>query len=426
MALSTSSELKRGWRILVAASLGVACGAAQIPLNSLGAIVPAIQAEFGWGRGDIQWAFLYFTLAGALTFPLGGILMDRYGARPVALVATLLFGISWATIAFTPHNLFSFYLLWALMGVVSAGSTPVSWTRSVNGWFEERRGLALAITLTVSAIFGVVVLVALNPIIQNYGWRMVFIITALLPLFLALPIALLWFHEPPAEIAQQTGSGRGKDVPGLTIKQAFANYRLWVLLLAIVFVSLSAIGIIANVRALLKDDGYSAETAGYVAATIALSVALGRMVTGWLIDKFWAPAVVFPMLLMPALACVIFALDSIPIPLAFIAAALIGLAAGAESDVMAYLTVRYFGMRHYGVLFGLKFAVFAIAAGFAPGLFGSVYDHFNSYDHALYGAAILFIIAAFLMLTLGKYPASFEDGKLNKEEGKPVDKALSQ
>jgi MFS transporter, OFA family, oxalate/formate antiporter len=405
------SELRRGWKILVAASLGVACGAAQIPLNALGALVPAIEADLGWGRGDIQWAFLWFTLAGAVTFPLGGLLMDKFGARPVALVATLLFGVSWAAIAFTPNSLFAFYVLWAIMGVVSAGSTPVSWTRTVNGWFDDRRGLALAITLTVSAILGFVVLLSLNSIIETYGWRYVFLITALLPLLVALPVAILWFKEPSAEIAKETGSGRGKEVPGLTITQSLKNYRLWVLLVAIVFVSLSAVGIIANIRALLKDDGFDAELAGWVAATIAISVAAGRMVTGWLIDKYWAPAVVFPMLLLPAIACLIFAQHQIAIPLAFLGAAFVGLAAGAESDVMAYLTVRYFGMRHYGLLFGLKFATFAVAAGFAPGLFGEVFDYFGTYDKAMYTAAVLFVIAACLMLTLGKYPESFDTAR---------------
>ena len=398
------SEILRGWKILVAASIGTAFGASQIPLNSLGALIAPLEQEFGWGRGDIQLAFLYFTLAGALTFPFGGFLMDRYGARPVALIATLLFGLSWAAIALSPNTLTGFYLLWAACGILGSGSTPVSWTRTVNGWFNKRRGLALAITLTVSAFMAFGVVVASTWLVENMGWRSVFYLFALLPLLLSLPVALAWFREPPADVAAVTGGGRGKLVPGLTIREAMGSYRLWLILLTIVLVSLSAVGIITNIRALLKDQDFTPMMAAYVAGTIALSVAFGRMITGWLIDKVWAPAVVFPMLLLPAVACFILAESDITVIAAFTAAVLVGLAAGAESDVMAYLTVRYFGMRNYGFLFGLKFAVFAVAAGIAPALFGQVYDTYGSYAPALYGAAGAFVLAGFLMLCLGKYP----------------------
>jgi MFS family permease len=407
MGVAASSELARGWKILVAASIGVACGAAQIPLNTLSALVTPLQQDFGWGRGEIQWAYFWFTIAGAATFPLGGALMDRFGARPIALVATLLFGLSWAAIALTPADLTTFYLLWAIMGVVSAGTTPVSWTRTVNGWFDKRRGLALALTLTVSAVVGFGVVASLNAVIEHYGWRAIFYATAALPLLVAFPLALAWFREPPPEIAAQTGSGKGRTAPGLTLPQALRNYRLWVLLGAIVLVSVSAVGIITNLRALLADAGFTPALAGWVAATIAGSVAVGRLLTGWLIDRYWAPAVVAPMLVLPALACLILAADQIAVPMAFLAAALVGLAAGAESDVMAYLTVRYFGMRHYGLLFGLKFAVFALAAGVAPGLFGSAFDVLGNYHLVLYGAGAAFVAAAGLMLTLGSYPEGF-------------------
>jgi MFS transporter, OFA family, oxalate/formate antiporter len=398
------SEFARGWRVLVAAAIGTACGASAIPINTLGGVIQPIEAEFGWGRGDIQLAFLWFTFAGALTFPIGAYLMDRFGARPVALIATFLFGVTWATIAYTPESLTGFYMLWALMGIVSAGSTPVTWTRTVNSWFVKRRGIALAITLSVSASVGALSIFVSPWLISTYGWRSVFYAYAALPLFLAVPIALMWFHEPPPEVAKTTGAGKGKLAPGLTIAQSFANYRLWLILVAIVCVTLGVMGIVSNIRPLLEDEGFTAQTAANVAGTIALSVLFGRLLTGWLIDRFWAPGVVFPMLLLPSIACIILAQADISIPVAFLAAVLVGLAAGAESDVMAYLTVKYFGMRQYSLLFGLKFGVFAVTAGVSPALFGTVFDRFGTYAPILYISAGLFVIAAFLMIALGKYP----------------------
>src|SRR6185503_10726987 len=86
---------------------------------------------------------------------------------------------------------------------------------------------------------------------------------------------------------------------------------------------------------------------------------------------------------------------------------LVGFAAGAEFDLVAYLSARYFGMRHFGVIYGVLYAMFVSASGLAPGLFGRVFDATGSYALALHVAAATFIAGALLVLTLGRYPTEF-------------------
>ena len=83
---------------------------------------------------------------------------------------------------------------------------------------------------------------------------------------------------------------------------------------------------------------------------------------------------------------------------------LIGLAAGAELDLLAFLAARYFGLANYARIYALFYAALAVAGGFAPLLFAEVYDAFDSYDLAFYVGAGLFAFGSLIMLTLGKYP----------------------
>jgi len=82
----------------------------------------------------------------------------------------------------------------------------------------------------------------------------------------------------------------------------------------------------------------------------------------------------------------------------------IGLAAGAELDLLAFLVSRYFGLHDYGKLYGALYIFFSIGAGLAPAAFGMAFDYFGNYTLVLKTVAIMSAISGILMLSLGKYP----------------------
>jgi MFS transporter, OFA family, oxalate/formate antiporter len=395
------AEFRRGWRVLLAAAVGTAFGASPIPFNSIGPFTRPLAEEFGWGRGEIQLALFWFTAAVVLVVPFIGGLADRIGVRRVAIVTLVLFGLSYAALALTPASLPAFYVLWALMGALGAGSTPVTWTRGVNAWFVRNRGLALALTLVGTGVTAALMPVLATWLIENFGWRRAFLGIALLPLLLALPVVLWLFREPGA-----TGADRPQAVAarGVMVRAALRDRRFWVIAFCILCVSLAVGGSITHMQPLLMDRGFTASRAAQVVAVVGISVMAGRLIAGYLIDRYWAPLVTLPMLALPALSCLLLAESQVSLPAALLSASLIGLAAGAETDLVAYLTARYFGIAHYGRLYGLQYAVFGFASGFSPFLFGRVFDATGSYQPMLYAAAGLFVVGALVLLTLGPYP----------------------
>jgi len=398
----TAIEFRRGWPVLVAAALGTAFGASPIPFNSIGPFTRPLAEEFGWGRGDIQLALFWFTAAVVITVPFVGGLADRIGVRKVAIGALALFGVSFAALAFTPASLFAFYLLWVVMGAVGAGSTPVSWTRAVNAWFVHNRGLALALTLMGTGLTAALLPSLATWLIEQYGWRRAFLGISLLPLAVALPVAVWLFREPNARDSMQLVAPA--SLTGVTVRAALRDYRFWVIAGSILCVAIGVGGSVTNFQPLLMDRGFDPPQAARVAGVIGVSVIAGRLIAGVLIDRYWAPLVTLPMLALPALACFLLAQPNVAMPAAVLSAILIGFAAGAETDLVAYLTARYFGLANYGRLYGLQYAVFGFASGISPFMFGKVFDVTGSYRPILYVAAVLFVVGAVALLSLGRYP----------------------
>lgn len=395
--------------MLVASSLGVACGASPVPFNSLGSFTLPVTQEFGWGRGEMQLAIMWFTVAVVLTVPFVGALADRMGVRRVAIGTLILFGVCFATIGLTPASLPVFYLLWFINGALGGGSTPVTWTRAVNAWFQRKRGIALAATLLGTGLTGMFLPTLATWLIGQVGWRWAYAFVALLPLGLALPFALAWFREPP-RIAGHAEQGDPRD-EGFTLAEAARSYRFWVLAFSVFVVAVGVGGSITNFQPLLADHGFSAAHAARIAGVIGLSVVAGRLIAGYLIDHWWAPGITFPMLVLPALACVLLAQAQVSADVAYFCAACIGLAAGAETDLVAFLTARYFGLRHYGRIYGVQYSGFGLASGISPWLFGRVYDMTGSYRLILFVASAFFFMGAVLLLTMGRYPRTFATQK---------------
>jgi MFS family permease len=402
----TAVEFRRGWPVLFAAALGTAFGASPIPFNSAGPFTKPLAEEFGWGRGDIQLALFWFTAAVVLTVPFIGGLADRIGVRKVAIGTLALFGISFAALALTPASLLGFYLLWILMGALGGGSTPVTWTRAVNAWFVHNRGLALALTLMGTGVTAAFLPTFATWLIEQYGWRKAFLGISLLPLAVALPVVIWLFREPEAKDADSLIAPVSRA--GVTVREALRDYRFWVIAASILCVAIGVGGSITNFQPLLMDRGFQPQEAAQIAGAIGISVIVGRLLAGYLMDRFWAPLVTLPMLALPALACLLLAQPQVAAPAALLAATLIGLAAGAETDLVAYLTARYFGLANYGRLYGLQYSVFGFASGISPFLFGKVFDLTGSYQPILHVAAVLFVCGAVALLMLGRYPVFAE------------------
>ena len=405
-SLRQPSELRSGWFLILSACAGVACCSITLPYYSIGVLMGPVTAAFGWSRAEFQSAMILSSGLGALTAPLVGWLCDRYGPRKVALPG--LVGLSLAFFAASRMNemLWTLYCSYAAIALLGAGTVPVTWTRSIALSFEARRGLALGLTLTGTGVAAMLLPHYTVWAVGNFGWRGAYVAVGLLPVMLAGPLVYFGFHARRMSAAEIEMS-----VPryGLLPGQALRGRRFWILLASVLVAYLGISGIGTNLFASLTDRGVSASAAATVQGIMGAAIVIGRIGVGHLVDRFWAPRVAAVSLFLPVIGCALL-YGNPPYWTTVLAVCLIGLAAGAELDLMSFLCARYFGVLHYSKIYSLLYSALAICGGSAPMLFAHLYDLNGSYDQSFLTAGAFFFVASLLMLMLGRYPTPAELG----------------
>src|ERR1700759_5807035 len=164
-------------------------------------------------------------------------------------------------------------------------------------------------------------------------------------------------------------------------------------------------GLVVHTVPLLKDKDYSPEAAAALMIAVGLSTMAGRLLSGYLVDRIFAPFVAAFFFLLPCLG--IYLLDSRVSPIAGIIS--LGLASGTEIDMIGFLTSRYFGMKRFGQLYGYLFASFVVGSAVGPYMMGLAFERLHSYDPALWAFRAFMAFASTLILCLGPYSYPAED-----------------
>ncbi len=399
---SRAQEFRTGWPLVLSAMLGIGLGLSPVPFYTIGMLAPELVKAFGWSFGQVMAGLSVMTFTVMLVAPFTGLLADRFGVRWVTLGSVLAFGLSFMGFALNNGSLIQFYVTWAIMAAAGAGTLPMTWTRAVNGAFDSARGLALGLSLLGTGIFGYLVKPLTAWLIVELGWRGAYVVIGFLPILVALPVGFICFHDPAVhrpghQVPVIT------DAPGLTMRQALREWRFWVIGSAFLPVSFAVGGIIPNMENILRIAGFERADMIELVQLIGLSVILGRVLGGWLIDHFWAPGVAFFLLAAPVGACLLFVQGGMGFELAAISILLVGFAAGIEYDLMAFLVARYFGLKNYSAIYGAQYGFFALGAGTGPAIFAAIYDRTGNYDTQLMLSAALMLFGATMLLTLGRY-----------------------
>jgi MFS family permease len=404
---TAAGEFRVGWPIVFAGMMGMAWSVTAMPFYTMGVFVGPLSQAQGWTRGEIQAALLFSNGFQALAAPLVGILVDRYGGRPVALVGQMLLVLCLAATSILAGNLWGLYLSYALIGFLGGGTSPVGWTRVLNGYFTIRRGLALGLVLAGSGVCALVAPRVATWAIAEYGtWQAGYLALALLPLLLGLPFTWALFRDAQAA-ARRTTAAAPRD--GATLAQAVRQWRFWVLLAAVFLASQGIGGTIPSLIPILTDKGFTAAQAAGVLGWIGLAVVLGRALAGYVLDKVWPPAAAAAFMLLPIFTLLLL-MGETSLAVASLAAVIVGFAAGAQFDIVAYLTGRYFGEAHYGKIYAWQYAGLIFAGGVAPFLWGAMYDMTGGYTLVMGLVIAAHIIGAALFLTLGRTPAHSHAG----------------
>ncbi|HXM64608.1 MAG TPA: MFS transporter [Terriglobales bacterium] len=391
-----------GWRVVLAACFGVMAGFGSLFVYTFSVFVKPLAAEFGWSREAISSGFAIAAITLGFISPFLGRWIDRFGPRRIILVCMTIYVCAIASLSLLRSGLWQFYLTCFVLGVVGNGAAHLAYSRSISTWFQRRLGTALAFVMVGAGLGAMILPVFAQAIISRSGWRAAYASLGGLALLLGLPLSWRYIRE------RRVFGGESATVAhsGMTWQQGLRSLAFWIIT-AILFVSsISMNGAITHLSALLTDRGLTAGNAALCASVLGGSSLLGRIVVGWLLDRFFGPRVAFVINLIAALGIFLLARAN-SFPAGCFAAALIGIGAGGEAAITPYLLTRYFGLRAFSTLYGLTWTFYAAAGAIGPVILGRAFDATGSYSSLLILLAATLGLAATTNLLLPRYVDSF-------------------
>jgi MFS family permease len=413
-----------GWWIALVSGVGLGCSIATLVASTFGVYLGPMRAEFGWRASDVYLATALVTGISALLAPLVGTLVDRVGARRVILGSFAALVALLASFYFQDGSLPGFFLRFILLGALGVGTTHVAFARVISMWFDRRRGLALGLALTGVGVGGVLWPLFCQKLILIAGWRLAYVGQALVIGLVVLPLLALVIRDTPQSIGLEPDGGNGaaearlRAQSGATLREAVRGSRYWLLILAFFLMGLALQSIMLHLVPMLLARGIAPMRAAFAQSFIFGALVIGRLASGFLIDRYFAPRVALAFLVAPLIGIVMLAAGAGG-DAAFVAAVLVGLAAGGEVDVLAYLAGRYYGLKHYSAIYGGFYGLYTFGGGFGGPLTARIAEAYGGYGPALWLNAALLVAAALLLTRLGPFPsagaaASFQAPKQNQ------------
>jgi predicted MFS family arabinose efflux permease len=387
-----------GWQVAAAAFVGVMVSFAPIIPYTFSLFLNPLHAAFGWQREAISGTFAVAAITVAVVSPGIGVLLDRYPPRRIILPSIVIFALALASLSRLGPGIQRFYFTYFILGLVANGTAQFAYTRTILTWFRSRRGLALALILTGSGVGSILIPPLTQWVIDHHGWRDAYLMLGCIAL-LGLPLTALLVRN--RVVPQQEDESL---LSGVTVAAALRTGPFWILASIIMLSAFGENGLVTNLAAMLSEHGVTVQ-----AAALALSVRggagiIGRLFTGFLIDRFPAQRIQTGILLLSASGTLILAFSGTS-AMALIGAALLGIGLGSEADVAPYLLAGYFGRKHFSVLYGLTWTAYAIGGATGPMVVGHFYDRAGSYQsRCIVGLACTTLLAAVISLFLRRRP----------------------
>jgi predicted MFS family arabinose efflux permease len=385
-----------GWGVLAAAFTGVMVSFAPIVPYTFSLFLDPLHAAFGWKREAMGGAFALAAITVAFVSPLIGILLDRFPPRRIILPGILVFAVGLATLSrLTPH-IVQFYATFFVIGLVANATAQFAYTRTILTWFTTCRGIALALLLTGSGIGSILIPPLTEWMIQHHGWRSGFLLLGGIAT-LGFPLtAFLVRNRPEAAIVR---SEHHADT-GMTVAAALRTAAFWILAFITIFSAFSENGVVTNLASILTQHGVLATTAALALSVRGGAGIIGRLGIGFAIDRVSPERIQSLVLALAAAGTLILAFAGAAWS-ALLGAAILGVGLGSEADVGPYLLARYFGRRHFSVLYGLTWTAYAIGGATGPLWIGHLYDRAGAYlpRFIVYLAAVAFgaVILSFFL-----------------------------
>ncbi len=355
--------------------------------------------EFGWSRATVTSGNAFGKIIiGPLFGFLAGWIIDRFGPRRLMLAGIMMGGLALVGLSqITALWMFYFFYLFNALGYVCGGPLPNQ--VMLSRWFDRARGKAMGFAYLGIGVGGAVVPQLARWLEGRLGWHAALATLGLLMIAIALPLA--WFVKEAPEGYEKKNVEPAPPVGDILKSRAFY-------LLAIG--SMCSIGAVGGTNQHLKlfmgvDLKYSQETAANVISLVLASSIVGRLLMGWLADKFPKKYVMLIIYTLVSAAIPLLYFVSAP-GIIYVFAVVFGIAFGGDYMIIPLMAAELFGLKVMGRVMGIILTADGLAEALAPMLVGYLHDLSGNYTNGFAALIGLAAIGAIAVAMLPRKPLS--------------------
>ena len=359
--------------------------AASVLLSTLGSVgmwclvvaLPIVQSDFGVSRAEISFSYT----ATMLGFCAGGVFMGRLvdlkGIVPAAMLAAVMLAAGFAGAGLAPSLGWFALAQGALIGFGSA-ATFAPLVADISHWFEERRGMAVAIAASGNYIAGAIWPPLIELAMRDHGWRTTYVAIGVLSLITMVPLALTLRRPPPFHADEQAGIATAAPRRSVGLRPNSLQVLIGVAGIACcVAMSMPQVHIVAY----CADLGYGVARGAQMLSLMLGFGIISRIASGWVADRVGGVATMLLGSVLQTVALVFYTVSDTLISL-YIASALFGLFQGGLVPSYAMIVREYFPPKEAGVRIGIAMSSTIIGMALGGWMGGILFDMTGSYRAA--------------------------------------------
>jgi MFS family permease len=354
--------------------------------------------EFKWSRAMVTSGNLAGKLiVGPLFGFVAGWCIDRFGPRRLMLSGILMVGLGVMGLGIMEAS-WQFYVFYFLIALGYMCGGPLPNQVLISRWFDKARGKAMGIAYLGIGVGGMLVPHIARWLNLQVGWHTALFALGVIIIAVAFPMA--WFvQENPTPAATTETKTEEPKTPLSSVLKSGSFYLL-------VIGSMCSIGAVAGVSQNLKlflslDLQYSQVQSANVMSLVLGSSIIGRLLMGWLADKF--PKKYVMLLIYAIVSLAILLLYSTTTPTAiYVFAVLFGIGLGGDYMIIPLMAAELFGVKVMGRVMGLVLTMDGLAEAFGPIMAGALRDKTGSYTTSFTALIVLSVLGCLAVVLLPK------------------------